>query len=102
MKNVLVVLVGVLLSVSAYSADKINSKESLRICKSALNEDAGDEVQLKIKRKTATSVESSKFKHWFNVVEMRDGEKASKKLRCETTRTGELLVIYSEPGKWRI
>ncbi|MFL0809998.1 MAG: hypothetical protein K6L76_06260 [Agarilytica sp.] len=102
MNKLIVGILVMFVSTSLHASEKVNSRESLRICKSALTQDAGETMELKFKRKTATSVEAKKFKHWFNIVEIHNGEKSSKKLRCETSRTGELLVIHSEPGKWNI
>lgn len=107
MKSLVVLIIAMFVSTGLHAEEKaptqkVNSKESLRICKTALAEDISDGTELKFRRKSATSVESARFKHWFNVVEITDGEKSSKKLRCETSRTGELLVIHSEPGKWNI
>ncbi len=83
------------------NGQRINNKESLRICKSAAQNDLGGAGELKFKRKAATSVESDRFRHWINFVELTGEGKTSKKLLCETSRTGELLSMHAEPGRWR-
>ncbi len=87
---------------SVYGADRVNSKESLRLCKSAMESDLAEGTHYKFKRKTATSVESDRFTHWINVYEISANQKAPKKLLCETSRTGEVLVLQIKPGKWKI
>ncbi|MFL0804793.1 MAG: hypothetical protein K6L81_13840 [Agarilytica sp.] len=80
----------------------VNSKESMRLCKSAMEADLADGTSYKFKRKTATSVEIDRFKHWINFLEISEAEKSSKKLLCETSRSGEVLVLQVKPGKWKI
>lgn len=102
MKNLTFLLLMALFAGTAYGESKINSKESLRLCKSAMESDLPEGTRYKFKRKTATSVESDRFKHWINVLEVNETEKQSKKLRCETSRSGEVLVLEIRPGKWKI
>lgn len=85
---------------NVYGEERINNKESLRICKSAAQEELGGAAELRFKRKTATSVESDRFRHWINLVELSSDGKTLKKLLCETSRTGELLSMHVKPGKW--
>ncbi len=80
----------------------VNSKESMRLCKSAMEADLSEGTSYKFKRKTATSVEIDRFKHWINFLEISQSEKHSKKLLCETSRSGEVLVLQVKPGKWKI
>ncbi len=80
----------------------VNSKESMRLCKSAMKADLAEGTSYKFKRKTATSVEIDRFKHWINFIEISQSEKNSKKLLCETSRSGEVLVLQVKPGKWKI
>lgn len=98
--SALVFTVFTLAAINVNAGERINNKESLRICKSAAQEELGGEGELKFQRKTATSVESDRFRHWINVVELASDAKTSKKLLCETTRTGELLSMHVEPGRW--
>lgn len=89
------------LSAGAFAGEKINSKESLRVCKAALSEEQQKQgVEYKVKRKTATSVDKDAFKHWINVVETKAGEKSSIKVLCQTSRTGEVLELTKEAGRW--
>jgi len=96
------VLAVLLLGTSASAAERVNSKESLRQCKSAMAADTPKGTKYKFKRNTATSVDSDSFKHWINFLEVSDTGKSSKKLMCETSRTGEILVLEIKPGRWKI
>ncbi len=96
------VLLIALFSTGAFAGDRVNSKESLRLCKSAMEADVPEGTMVKFKRGAATSVSSSSFKHWINVVEISGTEKNAKKLRCETSRSGEILVLEIKPGRWRL
>lgn len=89
-------------SVGVLADTKVNSKESLRQCKSAMQADLPEGMSYKFKRKTATSVEIDSYKHWINFYEISASEKNSKKLLCETSRSGEVLVLQIKPGKWKI
>lgn len=82
-------------------ADRINSKESLERCKNAILAEAGGS-EYAFSRKTATSVKSDLFKHWINATERKDNEKSSVKILCETSRTGEVLSLRIQPGRWNI
>lgn len=96
-------LAGVLsASAMLHAADKVNSKQSLRVCKSALESDLNEGSQYKFKRDAATSVEAQRYKHWFNVVEKSDEGKMALKVLCETSRTGDVLVLEIKPGRWKI
>ncbi|VUD40537.1 hypothetical protein TDB9533_00284 [Thalassocella blandensis] len=83
------------------ASQKINSKESLRICKSAVEGDLDAGKEIKFRRKTATSVEADVFKHWINATEISDGDKTSVKVLCETSRTGEVVNMTLEEGRWK-
>ncbi len=89
-------------SLTAFAGDKINSKESLRVCKSAASEKLAEGSSYKFKRRSATEVESDRYKHWINVYEISANDKQAKKLMCETSRTGELLSLEFDAGQWRI
>ena len=89
-------------SVGALAEEKINSKESLRICKDAMAAEIPEGTEFKFRRRTATSVEPDRYKHWINFVEKNGREKTVKKLRCETSRVGEVLVMEIKPGSWKI
>ncbi len=102
MKTLATICVFLLMAGAANAAEKVNSKESLRICKEAMLADVEAGQSFKFKRNTATSVESEKFKHWINATQLAEGEKKSLKVKCETTRSGELLKLVFEPGRWKI
>ncbi len=101
MKKFLFSIALVSLSVSAGAAERVNSKESLRLCKSAVEKDAGDSA-IKFKHKTATSVDSGHYVHYINLLEKSESGKESKKLMCKTTRTGEIVSLEIKPGRWKI
>ncbi len=102
MKTFLFSILMMLLGAFAIADTHVNSKESMRLCKSAMEADLAEGTSYKFKRKTATSVEIDRFKHWINFVEISQSEKSSKKLLCETSRSGEVLVLQVKPGKWKI
>ena len=99
---VLFVCATVLSVTTIADAKKVNSKESLRACKDSLNADLSEGARYKFKRNSATSVYPDRYKHLMNVVEFSDNGKTSLKVRCETTRTGEILAIDLKPGRWKI
>lgn len=101
MRKLLFSMALVALSFSVNAAERVNSKESLRLCKSAVEQDAGN-VSVKFKHKTATSVESEHYIHYINILEKSDGGKESKKLMCKTTRTGKVVELDIKPGRWKI
>lgn len=107
MKTSIFSIIAIILSASVSSgviaaAEKVNSKESLRECKSAMEADLSEGVSYKFKRKTATTVEIDRYKHWINLYEVSNLGKDAKKLLCETSRSGEVLVLKVQPGSWRI
>ncbi len=87
---------------SVFAGEKVNSKESLRVCKSAAEAKLPQGASFKFKRRTATEVESDRYKHWINVYEISASDKQAKKLLCETSRSGEVLSLRFEEGQWRI
>lgn len=88
-------------AVGEESSQKINSKESLRICKSAVEAELADGESMKFARKAATSVEAGIFKHWINATQLTNNEKSSVKVLCETSRTGEVVTMQMEEGRWK-
>lgn len=100
--SIIAIILSASVSTGVAAAEKVNSKESLRQCKSAMEADLSEGVSYKFKRKTATTVEIDRYKHWINLYEMSDSGKDAKKLLCETSRSGEVLVLKVRPGKWRI
>ena len=101
MKKLLLSVVLLSLGFTANAAERVNSKESLRLCKSAVEQDV-TEATVKFKKKTATSVDSEFYTHYINMLEKNDAGKASKKLLCKTTRTGEVVELDIKPGRWKI
>lgn len=102
MKRILIALVALALAMNVAADERINNKESLRVCKAAAEAELDAEAALKFKRKSATAVELDRFRHWINVVEVHGQDKTAKKLLCETSRSGELLVLTYQPGQWNI
>jgi len=88
--------------VTATASEKINSRESLRLCKNAMEADMPEGTKYKFKRNTATSVEPDRYKHWINFLEINGKAKNMKKLLCETSREGEILVMEIKEGRWKI
>ncbi|MFT5084233.1 MAG: hypothetical protein ACI9Y1_002286 [Lentisphaeria bacterium] len=95
-------LAALCVSVDVSAEARVNSKESLRVCKSAIEADAREGQSYKIKRKAVSSVRSDRFTHRFNAVQMDAEGKISLKVMCETSRSGELLVLELKPGNWKI
>ena len=102
MRKATTLLMCLAIGVAADAAERINSKESLRLCKDAMQAELPEGTRYKFKRNSATSVESDRYKHWINVLEISAEEKTSKKLLCETSRSGEILVFTIKPGSWKI
>ncbi len=100
--SIIAIMLSASVSAGVAATEKVNSKESLRQCKSAMESDLSDGVSYKFKRKSATTVEIDRYKHWINLYEVSDAGKDAKKLLCETSRSGEVLVLKVQPGKWRI
>lgn len=94
-------MLGVVSGVAA-AADKVNSKESLRLCKSAAEEQAAEGAVYKFKRNAVTSVDSDRFTHLVNLVETQGSEKNVMKLRCEISRVGDVISLDMEPGRWKM
>lgn len=102
MKTLFLALLTITLSVNILAAEKVNGKQSLRLCKSAMLEKLPENMSYKFKRNSATSVEKDRYKHWVNVLEINGSDKTSKKILCETSRTGEVLVLEVQSGRWKM
>ncbi|WP_086933266.1 hypothetical protein [Agarilytica rhodophyticola] len=102
MKTLFLALLTMTLSVSILAGEKVNSKQSLRLCKTAMQEKLPENMSYKFKRNPATSVEKDRYKHWVNVLEISDSDRVAKKVLCETSRTGEVLAIEVQPGRWKM
>jgi len=85
-----------------YAGERVNSKESLRMCKSAMEAKTGAGMRYKFKRNSATSVDADRYTHWINLLEISDTGKSQMKLLCKTSRSGEILELEVKPGKWKI
>ena len=100
--QVKLLLLPILICSIPVAAANINSKDSLTICRKAIQADAEDNTHYKFNRKTATSVKKEQFTHWINATEITETEKTPIKVLCETSRDGTLLAIEFKPGRWKM
>lgn len=104
----LVTLSSILISSLSSAADtekRLNGRQAADRCKqeiSAQYSAQSDENAIRFSRNPASSLKGDAYKFWINTTEEAAGDKNSIKYLCEITRTGELVGLSREQGRWRI
>lgn len=80
--------------------ERVNSKESIKACKTQLVFEQSGGVVYTFKRKTATKVDASMYQHWLNAVQTEGERRESIKILCETSRAGVVQSLTVQPGRW--
>lgn len=105
MKNLLLTsaLISLVFSsgLNAASVSRINGVDGEQLCQEQIANSSGRDA-ISFQRESAASFRGSNFTYWINANSMVGGERGPLRYRCEITRTGEVLEIVEESGRWSI
>lgn len=101
-KTVFTILFLAGLSPQAMTQDRLNAKQAIEVCKQEIHQAYGNETEIDFRHHPASSIKGSFYTFWINATEEIAGDQSSMKYQCEITRTGELVELTREPGRWRI
>lgn len=82
-------------------ANRVNSKDSIKACKAHLLQQHAEGVTIKFKNKSATAVDNNKYTHRLNAVQIHADGRESLKVLCETTRSGSVVTLDVQSGRWK-
>lgn len=88
--------------IQAQAEDRLNGREAANACKQEITENYAGEADIRFSRNPASSMKSGAYTFWINTTEEANGDKSSIKYTCEIKRTGELVSLVREEGRWRI
>ena len=106
MKNL--ILVTALLSLIAGSTAQanvpysLNAVQGMDACKFHIESIYAEDADLNFQRQAGTSIRGGHFKYWINASAQIDSDRSSVRFLCEVTRTGELVELIEEEGRWSI
>jgi hypothetical protein len=110
MKNLLLTtaLLGLIATsgANAASISPINGVEGEQLCKEHIATLVSDsrmtDSEIEFQRRSASSFRSSNFTYWINASSKLGEQKGPLRYRCEISRTGEVMEIIEESGRWNI
>lgn len=93
-----------LTSLSPYGVtqDRLNAKQATDACKQEITQVYANGSGIRFNRNPASSIKGGSYNFWINATEEVAGNKGSMRYQCVITRTGELIELTREPGRWRI
>jgi hypothetical protein len=95
------ILFSLLISQISVAEERLNSREAEKVCHSEIyTAYSGNEI--KFKRNPASSLKKGVYRFWINSTEVADGNKNSIRYVCELSRSGELITLLREDGRWKI
>jgi|MEHZ01.5.fsa_nt_MEHZ011451974.1_17 hypothetical protein len=110
MKNI--IFITALLSLIAGSTAQanvpysLNAVQGMDACKfhieSLYAQNYAEDVDLSFQREAGTSIRGGHFKYWINASAQINSERSPVRFLCEVTRTGELVELIEEDGRWSI
>lgn len=105
MKNLLItsIWLGLFATSTAHaiSVSGINGVEGAEMCKHQIATLSG-QSELRFQRQSASSFRGSNFKYWINADTKIGDNSSAIRFRCEISRTGEVIEIIEENGRWNI
>lgn len=103
-----VLILGSLLAASGLSSQiasaeqRLNGRQAADACKQEISALYAENKKIKFSKNPASSVKSGAYTFWINSTEKADGDKSSIRYLCEITRSGELVGLTREEGRWKI
>lgn len=85
----------------AISISSINGIQGAQICKQQIKANSRGS-ELNFQRQSASSFRGSSFTYWINAYSKIGEERGPLRYRCEISRSGELIEIVEEGGRWNI
>ncbi|MEQ9021827.1 MAG: hypothetical protein RLN82_03595, partial [Pseudomonadales bacterium] len=102
LKSVFTIFLLAILSPLAITQERLNAKQAIDVCKQKIHQAYGNSAEIRFRHNPASSIKGSSYTFWINATEEIAGDQSSIKYQCEITRTGELVELTREPGRWRI
>jgi len=89
-------------SANSFAEERLNGREAANACKTEITNTYAGDSEIDFSRNPASSMRGGAYTFWINSTEELDGDKSSVKYLCEITRSGELVSLTREEGRWRI
>lgn len=96
------ILTSLVFSVLANAEDRLNGRQAADVCKQEITATYSSDNKIKFGRNPASSIKGGAYTFWINSTETADGDKNSIRYLCEITRSGELVGLTREDGRWKI
>ena len=86
---------------NAASISLINGAQGAKVCKQEIRTYAS-QAELHFQRESAASFRGSSFTYWINASSKFGEQRGPMRYRCEISRSGEVLELIEEGGRWNI
>lgn len=96
------VIVSTIFVHSAQAEEQLNGRQAANLCKQEISTLYSGEHKIKFDRNPASSLKSGKYRFWINSTEKSADSKSRVRYLCEITRSGELMALTREKGRWKI